>query len=189
MYSSYFVLFARFFYKAYFCKSERKSLGKEAANGGEPQVNGTPATFGNVLQAGGSNEVLQAGDRRSNDNNPSGDGATKDGDFSVLTKQDETKIPDEKHPSSLTDEEKDFTEDPNILIKDKEADVTTPKEKIVAAEITRRPIPDRDEMTIAPAQISENETFSKQNRPNHTKDIDQKSRDSNEQDTESKKEK
>merc|ERR1712115_131926 len=124
MYSSYFVLFARFFYKAYFCKSERKSLGKEAAKGGESQVNGTPATFGNVLQAGGSNEVLQAGDRRSNDNNPSGDGATKDGDFSVLTKQDETKIPDEKHPSSLTDEEKDFTEDPNILIKDKEADVT-----------------------------------------------------------------
>merc|ERR1711962_1558622 len=186
MYSSYFVLFARFFYKAYFCKSERKSLGKEAANGGEPQVSGTPATFGNVLQAGGSNEVLQTGDRRSNDNNPSGDGATKDGDSSVLTKQEETeedkgiKITDEKHPSSLTDEEKDFTEDPNILIEDKEADVTTPKEKIVAAEITRRPIPDQDEMTIATAQISEKEACSKQNRPNHTNDVDQKSRDSNE---------
>merc|ERR1719495_644240 len=197
MYSSYFVLFARFFYKAYFCKSERKSLGKESANGEEPQVNGTRATFGNVLQAGGSNEVLQTGGRRSNDNNPSGDGATKDGDgdSSVLTKQEETeedkgiKITDEKHPSSLTDEEKDFTEDPNILIEDKEADVTTPKEKIVAAEITRRPIPDRDELTITPAQISEKETCSKQYRPNHTKDVDQKSRDSNEQDTESKKEK
>jgi len=193
MYSSYFVLFARFFYKAYFCKSERKSLGKEAANGGEPQVNGTPATFGNVLQAGGSNEVLQAGDRRSNDNNPSGDGATKDGDSSVLTKQEETeedkgiKITDEKHPSLLTDEEKDLTQD--ILVEDKDADVTTPKEKIVATEITRRPIPDRDDMTIATAQISEKETFSKQNRPNHTKDVDQKSRDSNELDTESKKEK
>ena len=112
-----------------------------------------------------------------------------------MTKQEETeedkgiKITDEKHPSSLTDEEKDFTEDPNILIEDREADVTTPKEKIVAAEITRRPIADRDEMTIATAQISENETCSKQNRPNHTKDVDQKSRDSNEQDTESKKEK
>ena len=108
-----------------------------------------------------------------------------------MTKQEETeedkgiKITDEKHPSSLTDEEKDLTQD--ILIK--EADVTTPKEKIVATEITRRPIPDRDEMTIAPAQISEKETFSKQNRPNHTKDVDQKSRDSNELDTESKKEK
>ena len=112
-----------------------------------------------------------------------------------MTKQEETeedkgiKITDEKHPSSLTDEEKDFTEDPNILIEDKEANVTTPKEEIVAAEITKRPIPDRDEMTIAPAQISEKETFSKQTRPNHTKDIDQKSRDSNELDTESKKEK
>ena len=110
-----------------------------------------------------------------------------------MTKQEETeedkgiKITDEKHPSSLTDEEKDLTQD--ILVEDKEADVTTPKEKIVAAEITRRPIPDRDEMTIAPAQISEKETFSKQNRPNHTKDVDQKSRDSNELDTESKKEK
>ena len=112
-----------------------------------------------------------------------------------MTKQEETeedkgiKITDEKHPSSLTDEEKDFTEDSNILIKDKNADVTTPKEKIVATEITRRPIPDRDDMTIAPAQISENETYSKQNGPNHTKDVDQKSRDSNELDTESKKEK
>merc|ERR1711872_987755 len=139
--------------------------------------------------------VLQAGDRRSNDNNSSGDGATKDGDSSVLTKQEETeedkgtKITDEKHPSSLTDEEKDLTEDSNILIEDKEADVTTPTEKIVAAEITRRPIPDRDEMTIATAQISEKETCSKQNRPNHTKCVDQKSRDSNEQDTESKKRK
>ena len=112
-----------------------------------------------------------------------------------MTKQEETeedkgiKITDEKHPSSLTDEEKDFTEDPNILIEDKDADVTTPKEEIVAAETTRRPIPDRDEMTIAPAQISEKETCSKQNRPNHTKDVDKKSRDSNELDTESKKEK
>ena len=110
-----------------------------------------------------------------------------------MTKQEETeedkgiKITDEKHPSSLTDEEKDLTQD--ILVEDKEADVTTPTEKIVAAEITRRPIPDRDDMTIAPAQISEKETDSKQNGPNHTKDIDQKSRDSNEQDTESKKEK
>ena len=110
-----------------------------------------------------------------------------------MTKQEETeedketKVPDEKHPSLLTDEEKDLTQD--ILVEAKEADVTTPKEKIVATEITRRPIPDRDEMTIATAQISENETCSKQNRPNHTKDVDQKSRDSNEQDTESKKEK
>ena len=110
-----------------------------------------------------------------------------------MTKQEETeedkgiKITDEKHPSSLTDEEKDLTQD--ILVEDKEADVITPKEKIVAAEITKRPIPDRDDMTIAPAQISEKETDSKQNGPNHTKDIDQKSRDSNEQDTESKKEK
>ena len=110
-----------------------------------------------------------------------------------MTKQDETEedkgiqITDEKHPSSLTDEEKDLTQD--ILVEDKEADVTTPTEKIVAAEITRRPIPDRDDMTIAPAQISEKETDSKQNGPNHTKDIDQKSRGSNEQDTESKKEK
>ena len=109
-----------------------------------------------------------------------------------MTKQEETeedkgiKITDEKHPSSLTDEEKDLTQD--ILVEDKEADVTTPTEKIVAAEITRRPIPDRDEMTIATAQISEKETCSKQNRPIH-KDIDQKSRDSNEQDAESKKEK
>ena len=109
-----------------------------------------------------------------------------------MTKQEETeedkgiKVPDEKHPSLLTDEEKDLTQD--ILVQDNEADVTTPKEEIVATEITRRPIPDRDEMTIATAQISENETCSKQNRPNHTKDVDQKSRDSNEQDTESKKE-
>ena len=110
-----------------------------------------------------------------------------------MTKQEETeedkgiKVPDEKHPSLLTDEEKDLTQD--ILVQDNEADVTTPKEEIVATEITRRPIPDRDEMTIATAQISEKETCSKQNRPNHTKDVDQKSRDSNEQDTESKKEK
>ena len=112
-----------------------------------------------------------------------------------MTKQEETeedkgiKITDEKHPSSLTDEEKDLTEDSNILVEDKDADVTTPKEKIVATEITRRPIPDRDDMTIATAQISEKETCFKQNRPNHTKDVDQKSRDSNELDTESKKEK
>lgn len=48
MYSSYFVLFARFFYKAYFCKSERKSNEKQT----NMQLNGSPVSFGSVLQAG-----------------------------------------------------------------------------------------------------------------------------------------
>merc|ERR1719228_3068165 len=46
MYTSYFVLFARFFYNAYFCKSDRK--GKQTGD----LLNGTTAKFGNVIQAG-----------------------------------------------------------------------------------------------------------------------------------------
>merc|ERR1712080_75321 len=46
MYTSYFVLFARFFYNAYLCKSERK------AKASSELLNGSPAKFGNVIQAG-----------------------------------------------------------------------------------------------------------------------------------------
>merc|ERR1719318_732237 len=45
MYTSYFVLFARFFYNAYLCKYNKKSKQ-------DGMLNGSTAKFGNVIQAG-----------------------------------------------------------------------------------------------------------------------------------------
>merc|ERR550539_2137027 len=107
MYFSYFVLFARFFYKAYFCKSERKSLEKGST--GESQLSGSPVSFGSVLQAGG---------KYSKDNNPLDNRPTEEestGDSNVSTKETTNQaeevngvnLTEEKHPSALTDNETD----------------------------------------------------------------------------------
>jgi len=201
MYFSYFVLFARFFYKAYFCKSERKSLEK-GGTGGEPQLNGTPVSFGSVLQAGGKCSTK--------DNNPTDKRSTEeestDGSI-VPTKEKETlkqteegkgvNLAEEKHPSALADDETDAVptdETPNPAEDEKEKDVITdPKEKINSPQIVNGTEPDQDDKEkIGSAQISKENTPSVEDQNStsmQTRNFDQNSTDSTEPDTESKKDK
>merc|ERR1711934_623753 len=155
MYFSYFVLFARFFYKAYFCKSERKSLEKGSTD--ESQLSGSPVSFGSVLQAGG---------KCSKDNNPPDNRSTEEEsteDSIVPTKEKETmnqteevkgvNLTEEKHPSALTDNETDAVptdERPDPAEDGNEKDITTnPKEKINSRDKAQD-----DKGTIGSAQIS-----------------------------------
>jgi len=202
MYFSYFVLFARFFYKAYFCKSERKSLEK-GGTGGEPQLNGTPVSFGSVLQAGGKCSTK--------DNNPTDKRSTEeestDGSI-VPTKEKETlkqtekgkgvNLTEEKHPSALADDETDAVpsdETPNPAEDEKEKDIINDsKEDINSPQIVNNgtePTQD-DKGTIGSTQISEEITASEEDQNKTSKQteiFDQNSIVSTEQERESKKDK
>ena len=184
---------SRFFYKAYFCKSERKSLEKGAT--GESQLSGSPVSFGSVLQAGG---------KCSKDNNPPDKRSTEEESTEesiVPTKEKETmnqtleikgvNIREEKHPSVLTDNETDAVptdERPDPAEDENEKDITTnPKEKLNSQAQGQD-----DKGTIGAAQISEKATPSEEDRSRtskRTETFDQHSTGSNGSDTESKKDK
>jgi len=175
MYFSYFVLFARFFYKAYFCKSERKSLEKGAT--GESQLSGNPVSFGNVLQAGGKKDNNPQ-DKRSTEEESTEDSIVPTKEKETMNKTEEPKGVEE-HPSTLTDNEVDA-----VLMDKRPEDengkdiITNPKEKLYSQA-------QDDKGTIGPAQVSEEVTHDK-NRP---ETFDQNSTGSNGPYTESKKDK
>ena len=151
MYSSYFVLFARlktflkriylqnqwslplhfrFFYKAYFCKSERKSPEKGLT--GETQLNGSPVNFGNVLQAGG---------KCSKDNNPPGKKSIEEEittNSKVLTKEIEAvtceDLAEEKPQSAFTDCETAAQDRENFKSPQIPEEVTSPEESKTKTE-------------------------------------------------------
>merc|ERR1712037_306099 len=147
MYFSYFVLFARFFYKAYFRKSERKSLEKGST--GESQLSGSPVSFGSVLQAGG---------KYSKDNNPLDKTSTEEEstEDSIVSTTETTNqaeevngvnLTEEKPPSALTDNETDAVPAED----EKEKDIITNlKEKLNSQAQAQN-----DKGTIGSAQISE----------------------------------
>jgi len=202
MYFSYFVLFARFFYKAYFCKSERKSLEK-GGTGGEPQLNGTPVSFGSVLQAGGKCSTK--------DNNPPDKRSTEEESTDrsiVTTKEKETlkqteegkgvNLAEEKHPSVLTDDETDAVpsdKTPNPAENEKEKDIINDfKEEVNSLQIVNNgtELTQGDKGTIGSTQISEEITASEEDQNEtsmQTEILDQNSTDSTEQERESKKDK
>merc|ERR1712037_728038 len=155
MYFSYFVLFARFFYKAYFCKSERKSLEKGST--GESQLSGSPVSFGSVLQAGGKyskdNNPL---DKRSTEEESTEDSIVSTKETKETTNQAEevkgVNLTEEKRPSALADNETDVVPSDKRLDPaedEKENDIITNlKEKLNSQA--------QDEKgTIGSAQISE----------------------------------
>merc|ERR1719391_1155273 len=136
MYFSYFVLFARFFYKAYFCKSERRSLEKGATTG-EPQLNGTPVSFGNVLQAGGKcSKEDNSMDKTSTEEESTEDSIlpTKEKETPEITEEGKgVNLTEEKHPSELSDDNTDAVsanKGPNTAEEKKENNFITDPKKI-----------------------------------------------------------
>merc|ERR1711974_453169 len=198
MYFSYFVLFARFFYKAYFCKSERRSLEKGATTG-EAQLNGSPVSFGSVLQAGG---------KCSKDNNSPDKTSTEEESMEdpiVPTKENSEKVEEgkgvnlaeEKHPSALPDDDTDTVptdEKPYPAEDEKEKDIITDsKEKLNSLQIVNGTEPAEDDKgIIGSAQISEEVTPSEEDKNRTSKQteiFDRNSTVSNDSNTESKKDK
>jgi len=199
MYFSYFVLFARFFYKAYFCKSERRSLEKGATTG-EPQLNGTPVSFGNVLQAGGKCSK----EDNSTDKTSTEEESTKDS--IVPTKEKETpeiteegkgvNLTEEKHPSELSDDNTDAVsanKGPNTAEDKKENNFITDPKKLNSPQIVNGTEEvQQDKGTIGAAQVAVDATPSEDdtNRTSEQTEIfDQNPAGSNDSDTESKKDK
>ena len=181
---------SRFFYKAYFCKSERKSLEKGST--GESQLSGSPVSFGSVLQAGG---------KYSKDNNPLDKRSTEEEsteDSIVSTKEKETtnqaeevkgvNLTEEKHPSALADNETDVVPSDKRLDPaedEKENDIITNlKEKLNSQAQAQD-----EKGTIGSAQISEEAAPSEGDKNKQTETFDQHSTRSNGSDTESKKDK
>ena len=172
---------SRFFYKAYFCKSERKSLEKGST--GESQLSGSPVSFGSVLQAGG---------KYSKDNNPLDKRSTEEEsteDSIVSTKETTNQaeevngvnLTEEKHPSALTDNETDAVPAED----EKEKDIITNlKEKLNSQAQAQD-----DKGTIGSAQISEDAAPSGGDKNKQNETFDQHSTDCNGSDTESKKDK
>merc|ERR1719234_1532876 len=196
MYFSYFLLFARFFYKAYFCKSERKSLEKV-----EPQLNGTPVSFGSVLQAGGKcSKDDKSPDKRSTSEESTDGSIVPTKEKETLKQTEEGKgvnLTEEKHPSALADDETDAVptdERPNPEDEKEKDVITNPEEKINSPQIVNigtEPAKN-DKGSIGSAQISKEVTLSEedQNRTSmQTDTFDQNSTGSTEPDTESKKDK
>ena len=182
---------SRFFYKAYFCKSERKSLEKGST--GESQLSGSPVSFGSVLQAGGKyskdNNPL---DKRSTEEESTEDSIVSTKETKETTNQAEevkgVNLTEEKHPSALADNETDVVPSdkrPDPEEDEKEKDIITNlKEKLNSQAQAQD-----EKGTIGSAQISEEAAPSEGEKNKQTETFDQNSTASNGSDTESKKDK
>jgi len=199
MYFSYFVLFARFFYKAYFCKSERRSLEKGATTG-EPQLNGTPVSFGNVLQAGGKcSKEDNSTDKTSTEEESTEDSIlpTKEKETPEITEEGKgVNLTEEKHPSELSDDNTDAVsanKGPNTAEDKKENNFITDPKKLNSPQIVNGTEEvQQDKGTIGAAQVAVDATPSEDdtNRTSEQTEIfDQNPAGSNDSDTESKKDK
>ena len=189
----------RFFYKAYFCKSERRSLEKGATTG-EPQLNGTPVSFGNVLQAGGKcSKEDNSTDKTSTEEESTEDSIlpTKEKETPEITEEGKgVNLTEEKHPSELSDDNTDAVsanKGPNTAEDKKENNFITDPKKLNSPQIVNGTEEvQQDKGTIGAAQVAVDATPSEDdtNRTSEQTEIfDQNPAGSNDSDTESKKDK